>query len=67
MKNSIRSAFLASSVLLFAAPAAAGTISYSYDQLGRLVQAVYPDGTTIQYTYDSYGNRTAYVVTGSPN
>lgn len=34
------------------------SIQYSYDALGRVVSAVYPDGTTIIYTYDKNGNMT---------
>jgi YD repeat-containing protein len=33
------------------------TLSYSYDELGRLIQEIYEDGTTITYTYDEVGNR----------
>lgn len=45
----------------------AGTISYSYDQLGRLSQVSYPSGAILRYNYDPNGNRTSYVVTGSSN
>lgn len=41
-----------------AVPAAADTVQYTYDALGRLVQVVYPDGTKITYSYDPAGNRT---------
>jgi YD repeat-containing protein len=46
----------------------AGSVSYSYDALGRLASAVYTDGsttTTITYSYDAAGNRTS-VATTSP-
>ena len=48
----------------------AGSVSYSYDALRRLASAVYTDGsatttTTITYSYDAAGNRTA-VATTSP-
>ena len=46
----------------------AGSVSYSYDALGRLASAVYADGsttTTITYSYDAAGNRTS-VATTSP-
>jgi hypothetical protein len=49
-------------------PAYAGSVSYSYDALGRLASAVYSDGsatTTITYSYDAAGNRTS-VATTSP-
>lgn len=58
---------VASSWITAAAPALAGSISYSYDRLGRLTQAVYPSGAVIRYNYDANGNRTSYVVTGSGN
>ena len=48
--------------------ASAGSVSYSYDALGRLASAVYTDGsatTTITYSYDAAGNRTS-VATTSP-
>jgi len=31
--------------------------TYVYDKLNRLTQIIYEDGTTINYTYDSVGNR----------
>ena len=49
-------------------PAHAGSVSYSYDALGRLASTVYSNGsstTTITYSYDAAGNRTS-VVTTSP-
>ena len=49
------------------APVLAGTVSYSYDRLGRMTQAVYPNGAIIRFNYDANGNRTSYVVTGSGN
>lgn len=33
--------------------------SYTYDQLGRLVTAVYDNGLCIAYAYDANGNRTS--------
>lgn len=47
------------------APAQAGSATYSYDSLGRLVKVVYSNGAVITYTYDAAGNRTAAVVTGA--
>jgi YD repeat-containing protein len=41
---------------LLAATALAGTVSYSYDDGGRLVKVDYGDGRSIAYTYDNSGN-----------
>lgn len=41
----------------------AGQTMYTYDELDQLTQETMPDGTTIQYTYDSVGNRTSKTVT----
>src|SRR3954463_5067785 len=41
----------------------AGSVTYEYDQLGRLRKAIYPDGTVIVYSLDPAGNRTS-VATG---
>ncbi|MBF0476189.1 MAG: RHS repeat protein [Deltaproteobacteria bacterium] len=44
----------------------AGIVSYSYDELERLTQESYEDGTTIIFTYDEVGNRlTKEVLTGN--
>ena len=37
----------------------AGSVTYTYDSLNRLIKAEYEDGRVIQYTYDAAGNRTA--------
>jgi len=48
-------------------PAFAGSVSYTYDSLGRLVTAVYSSGvkvvTTVTYGYDSTGNWTLVATT----
>lgn len=71
MKSIIRVAALAAMfsgiAIVTEAPVRAGTVAYSYDQLGRLSQAIYPNGAIIRYNYDPNGNRTSYVVTGSGN
>lgn len=36
------------------------TVSYTYDALGRITNASYPDGTCLAYAYDAAGNRTQY-------
>ena len=59
---------LAACLCTFALAAHAGSVSYSYDALGRLASAVYSDATsttTITYSYDAAGNRTS-VATTSP-
>ncbi|MFC0514638.1 MBG domain-containing protein [Mucilaginibacter angelicae] len=35
----------------------AQTINYSYDKLGRLISATYPDSSSLSYSYDASGNR----------
>ncbi|MDQ0612257.1 YD repeat-containing protein [Variovorax sp. W1I1] len=48
--------------------AIAGSVSYTYDALGRLATVIYNNGTTtttISYSYDAAGNRTS-VATTSP-
>lgn len=42
-----------------ACDSASAATYYSYDQLGRVTQAVETDGTTTQYTYDANGNVTS--------
>jgi YD repeat-containing protein len=44
----------------------AGSVTYTYDGLNRLIQAEYEDGTVIQYTYDGAGNRTALYLNTTP-
>ena len=46
--------------LMFASVIAyAGSVTYTYDGLNRLIKAEYEDGRIVQYTYDAAGNRTA--------
>ena len=42
----------------------AGTVSYQYDKLSRLVQVAYADGRSIAYAYDPAGNRIGTTLTG---
>jgi YD repeat-containing protein len=49
--------------LLLTTSVLAGTAQYTYDNLNRLVQVQYDDGTTIQYSYDAAGNRLSKQVT----
>lgn len=48
---------------LFNFPSYAGSVSYTYDELGRVISVSYPNGTTVSYQYDAAGNRTV-VTTG---
>lgn len=41
-------------------------VVYTYDALGRLTSAAYPNGVTITYTYDAAGNRTQVVAASTP-
>lgn len=41
----------------------AATISYSYDQAGRLIKAAYSTGLVIEYSYDPAGNLLQRTVT----
>ncbi|NVD97787.1 pre-peptidase C-terminal domain-containing protein [Massilia sp. BJB1822] len=36
--------------------AAAGEVRYVYDETGRLVQVIAPDGSSVEYRYDAVGN-----------
>ena len=51
----------ATGLVLAATSAFAGTTTYKYDALGRVVEVDYPDGSIVQYTYDAAGNRTRTV------
>lgn len=51
-------ALCASLLSLTPATVLAGTTSYQYDTLGRVVKVTYPDAKQICYTYDAAGNRT---------
>ena len=44
----------------------AGSVTYTYDSLNRLIKAEYEDGRIIQYSYDSAGNRTALYDSATP-
>jgi YD repeat-containing protein len=52
--------------ILLSAPAYAGSVTYTYDVLGRLATATYSTGAVITYSYDATGNRTSVVTTGAP-
>ncbi|MXS80216.1 hypothetical protein ABO04_11955 [Nitrosomonas sp. HPC101] len=44
----------------------AGSISYTYDALGRVKTTTYNNGVVVTYTYDAAGNRVSQVTTGVP-
>jgi YD repeat-containing protein len=56
-------AFFFAIALPTASDAAAVTVTYTCDALGRVTKATYTNGTVIAYTYDAAGNRTAQTVT----
>jgi len=43
-------------------PSANQTVVYQYDDVGRLIEVDYPNGTIITYTYDTVGNRVSTTV-----
>ena len=43
----------------------AGSVTYTYDNLGRLKTATYSNGVVITYSYDAAGNRTSVVTSGA--
>ncbi len=54
---------LSIALLIWFLPAKAQeTTTYDYDPLGRLVEVVYEDGTTIDYDHDAAGNRVSRTV-----
>jgi YD repeat-containing protein len=66
--GAVRALGLMTCAALLAAAAHAGSVSHTYDALGRVATVVYNNGTTtttIKYSYDAAGNRTS-VVTTSP-
>jgi YD repeat-containing protein len=53
----------ASLSLWFISASFGGTVNYVYDNLNRVKQVRYADGTIIDYTYDELGNRLEEKVT----
>jgi YD repeat-containing protein len=47
---------------LDAAVAANGSVTYTYDTLGRVATATYDTGVIVIYSYDANGNRTQQVI-----
>jgi YD repeat-containing protein len=52
-------ALLVGCALAGASQAASASVSYTYDDVGRIATAAYDDGTCVAYAYDPSGNRTA--------
>ncbi|HEY4760229.1 MAG TPA: hypothetical protein VIH42_06595 [Thermoguttaceae bacterium] len=48
-------------------PCNTNAAKYEYDPLNRLIRAVYDENTSIEYSYDSVGNRTRELVIAPPN
>jgi YD repeat-containing protein len=57
--------FMSFSVFFLAATVFAGSITYTYDDAGRLTMADYGEGKSISYTYDDNGNLLQREVQGS--
>jgi uncharacterized protein (TIGR03437 family) len=51
-------------LLLTALSAIADTVSYKYDDAGRLISAAYDNGTTVAYSYDKAGNLLGRAIAG---
>ncbi len=52
-------------LLVTASGVQAGPITYTYDVLGRVTSATYPNGDVVSYQYDRAGNRTQRTQTGT--
>jgi hypothetical protein len=63
-------ALLFAAFFLCSSENANGSVSYTYDALGRLVMVSYDTGVCIRYTYDASGNRLSETIimgaAGSP-
>jgi len=57
VKRSVMIAVIAAALGGLVSPAFAGTTTYKYDALGRVIEVDYPDGSKVFYTYDAAGNR----------
>ena len=57
IRNRLALVVLASLVISNASQAS--SVSYAYDQVGRVTTAAYDNGLCVVYTYDANGNRTA--------
>lgn len=57
-------AFALAFTIFMVAPVIAETVTYTYDDAGRLVKADYGNGTAIEYNYDNAGNLLERGITG---
>ena len=53
---------ICSALSISEADAANGSVTYTYDALGRILSATYDTGVIVYYTYDANGNRTGQAV-----
>ncbi|HEV7227758.1 RHS repeat domain-containing protein [Brevundimonas sp.] len=68
-RSTLRQLLAASAFLAASWPKAAfakDPVIYTYDALGRLTSAAYPNGVTITYAYDPAGNRIQVVAASPP-
>lgn len=55
-------ALIAAALIAAPATAANGSVTYTYDALGRVTSASYDTGIIILYTYDANGNRLSQTI-----
>ena len=60
----LASLFILAGGVVMAPMVQAGSATYTYDALGRLIKVTYANGTVITYTWDAAGNRTQTVTRG---
>ena len=65
MKKRLAGLAAAMVALGVASAAMADTTNYKYDDLGRLVEVDYPDGSRVAYAYDAAGNRVSVTRTAA--
>ena len=66
MSPRVKFAFLALVLVGLLIPVrVSASAAYVYDQLGRLTNALYDNGTCVSYRYDPNGNRTSQGITAS--
>ena len=57
--NAASSLVLAAAISVGAAHAQSAQVTYTYDDLGRVTEVQYPDGSRLAYDYDAADNRNA--------